>query len=96
MPIVNYVDKFRIVQTMTYANTGVSANIKKVKEYMEKNKTKHSFKKCIATIWKSMKMYFQNNIQSDTKRGSKIRLRVNGDNFENLFKQNIFNLVSRY
>lgn len=85
MPIVNYVDKFRIVQTMTYANTGVSANIKKVKEYMEKNKTKHSFKKCIATIWKSMKMYFQNNIQSDINRGSKIRLRVNGDNFENLF-----------
>lgn len=68
-----------------YANTGVSANIKKVKEYMEKNKTKHSFKKCIATICKSMKMYFQNNNQSDTKRGSKIRLRVNGDNFENLF-----------
>lgn len=89
-------DKFRIVQTMTYANTGVSAKIKKVKEYIEKNKTKHSFKKCIATIWKSMNMYFQNNNQSDTKRGSKIRLRVNGDNFENLFKQNIFNLVSRY
>lgn len=81
---------------MTYANTGVSAKIKKVKEYFEKNKTKHSFKKCIATICKSMKMYFQNNNQSDTKRGSKIRLRVNGDNFENLFKQNIFNLVSRY
>lgn len=89
-------DKFRIVQTMTYANTGVSAKIKKVKEYIEKNKTKHSFKKCIAAIWKSMNMYFQNNNQSDTKRGSKIRLRVNGDNFENLFKQNIFNLVSRY
>lgn len=50
MPIVNYVDKFRIVQTMTYANTAVSAKIKNVKEYIEINKTKHSFKKCIAAI----------------------------------------------
>lgn len=90
MPVVNYVDKFRIVQTMTYANTGVSAKIKKVKEYIEKNKTKHSFKKGIATICKSMNMYFQNNNQSNNKRGSKIRLRIYGNSFENLFKKNIF------
>lgn len=70
--------------------------LKKVKEYIEKNKTKHSFKKGIATICKSMNMYFQNNNQSNTKRGSKIRLRGNRGNFENLFKQNIFNLVSRF
>lgn len=39
MPIVNYVNTFRIVQTVNYmyANTGVSAKIKKVQEYIEKN-----------------------------------------------------------
>lgn len=39
MPIVNYVNTFRIVQTVNYmyANTGVSAKIKKVQEYIENN-----------------------------------------------------------
>lgn len=54
--------------------------LKKVKEYIEKNKTKHSF----ATICKSMNMYFQNNNQSNNKRGYRIRLRIYGNSFENL------------